>query len=617
MQDHSHHHVPGTDAWPRPVPTIGDTSSARARREDPSGWAFPEQDREALRRVVDARRDIRRYRPDPVPEDLLRRVLEAGHHGPSVGHSQPWRFLVVSDPTIRDRAAAMADRARLRQARDFTPDRAARLMDLKLEGLREAPLGVVVACDRRIPASGVLGRATFTDADMWSCAAAIENMWLTARALGLGMGWVTLFDPDELCALLGLPDGVETLGWLCLGWPDERPPSPGLERAAWSRRLPLQDVVLHDRWPADGEPVPPRFHAGVGVAARVPASPEGPAPGTLVGPDRERLVRATDEGDRLLSPPESLGLLDRVLNRLVAIGGSELSGGCLVMVGADHPVTTWGVSAFPTRSGRDVMEAAVAGTSIGVATARSAGLDAVVVDAGMEPGPLRGALPARPVDVRGDLARQDALSGADVDRLLAIGRRLGTEAAASGLVVLGEVGIGNTTVATALACAHLGVDPADAVGMGSGADTDMVGRKIEVIRQGLGRWSARPEATSTDPHVRVRGLLACLGGGEVVVLTGVVLGAAHAGAPVVLDGLAGSLPGLFAAQLEPAVQAYLVAGQESRERAHGAVLTELGLEPLLRLRMRAGEGVGACLAASMVLQGLQVRRMAARTQDQR
>ena len=172
-------------SWARPVPVIGDATSARTRREDPAGWAMGAPVVEALEAVVGARRDIRRFRPDPVPDELLEAVLAAGHRAPSVGHSQPWRFIVVSDQSTRDRAAHLADAARLAQADHLTEDRAARLLDLKLEGLREAPLGIVVACDRRTPAMGVLGRATFPDADLWSCATAIENMWLTARAHGL------------------------------------------------------------------------------------------------------------------------------------------------------------------------------------------------------------------------------------------------------------------------------------------------------------------------------------------------------------------------------------------------------------------------------------------------
>ena len=214
--------------WPRPVPLIGDPTRAAERAADPSGWAFDEASVSALHAVIGARRDVRRYRADPVPPETLRRVLAAGHSAPSVGHSQPWRFVVVTGQATRDRAAVLADRERLRQADLLTPDRRARLLDLQLEGIREAPVGIVVACDRRAPAAGVLGRATFPDTDLWSCACAIQNLWLAARASGLGMGWVTLFQPADLAALLHLPEGVETLGWLCLGWPDQpRRSSPG------------------------------------------------------------------------------------------------------------------------------------------------------------------------------------------------------------------------------------------------------------------------------------------------------------------------------------------------------------------------------------------------------
>ncbi|WP_316670943.1 5,6-dimethylbenzimidazole synthase, partial [uncultured Propionibacterium sp.] len=242
--------------WHRPVPVIGDATSSAERDGDAAGWAFDDATRAALDRVIGARRDIRRYRPDDVGDELVRAVIEAGHGGPSVGQSQPWRFIVVRDRRTRERVALMADRERLRQAAGLAPERASRLLDLQLEGIREAPLGLVVACDRRTPASGVLGRNTFQDADLWSCAAAIENMWLTARAAGLGMGWVTLMRPAELAGLLRLPAGVETLGWLCLGWPDERPPFPGLERRAWSHKLPLDEVIMTDRWP-EHAPQPP------------------------------------------------------------------------------------------------------------------------------------------------------------------------------------------------------------------------------------------------------------------------------------------------------------------------------------------------------------------------
>ena len=177
-----------------------------------------------------------------------------------MGHSQPWRFIVDPEQATRDRAALLADRERLRQADLLTADRRARLLDLQLEGIREAPVGVVVACDRRTPAAGVLGRATFADADMWSCACAVQNMWLAARAAGLGLGWVTLFQPADLAGLLRAAGRCRDAR-LAVPWLARRASAraPGLERRGWSRRVPLDEVVLSERWPSAGqEPRRPR-----------------------------------------------------------------------------------------------------------------------------------------------------------------------------------------------------------------------------------------------------------------------------------------------------------------------------------------------------------------------
>ncbi|RBY95281.1 5,6-dimethylbenzimidazole synthase [Blastococcus sp. TF02-8] len=560
--------------WPRPVPVIGDRTHAAERAADPAGWAFDPATVEALHAVVGARRDIRRYRPDPVPAELLRSVLEAGHRAPSVGHSQPWRFVVVTEQATRDRAAVLADRERLRQADLLTPDRRARLLDLQLEGIREAPVGIVVACDRRTHATGVLGRATFPDADLWSCACAIQNIWLAARASGLGMGWVTLFQPADLAQLLHLPEGVETLGWLCLGWPDERPPEPGLMRHGWSTRAPLDDVVLSERWPGEESPAAPVSH--------------------LAGPEPEAVVAARDTGDDLLAVPGSLGVLDRAVDRVLALRGPVPESGTLVVAAGHHPVATaHAVSAFPASVTADVLAATRAGESLGAATAAQAGLRIRAHEA----------LPTGP---QGDLLTTDALTADDAAALVAEGRALGRELADGGLVCLGEVGIGNTTVAAALACALLDLDPDETVGLGAGADAAMLDRKRAVVRGALER--VRAERASADPM----SLLAALGGPEIAVLAGVTLGAAGAGVPVLLDGLVTSVAAAVAVRLEPAAQPALVAGQRSRERGHAAVLTDLGLEPLLDLRLRAGEGVGAALAAQLLLTALRARSAAGR-----
>jgi nicotinate-nucleotide--dimethylbenzimidazole phosphoribosyltransferase len=532
-----------------------------------------------------------------VAEDILDRVLTAAHHGPSVGHSQPWRFILVTDPAIRERAAVFADCERLRQAALLAPDAARRLLDLQLEGIREAPLGVVVCCDRRSAAAGILGRATFQDADLWSCACAIENMWLAARSEGLGMGWVTLFQPADLAALLNLPEGVETLGWLCLGWPDERPPEPGLVRAGWSHRLPLTEVIFRNTWPqVTDETSAPISH--------------------LRAPDQRSVVSVRDERDRLLTTPGSLGGLDRALNRITALRHPHPDRGVLVIAASDHPVTGHSISAYSSSVTREIVDATLAGQSVGSALAMAAGLDVVLVDAGVEfageESPSPGALDARPTGSRGDLVSSSALEVFDVIALIEAGRLLAAELAADyGLIALGEIGIGNTTIAAALTCGLLQLPPNEVVGLGAGSDSAMIDRKEEVVTAALARARIAYPYLSSDPLA----LLAEVGGPEFAFLTGVILGAAAQKAAVILDGMATAVAALIAVRLEPATQSVLIAGQRSRERGHRALLIELGLEPLSDVRIRAGEGSGAVLATSLLRTALSARTLVARVDE--
>jgi nicotinate-nucleotide--dimethylbenzimidazole phosphoribosyltransferase len=561
--------------WARPVPLVGDPTSAVERSAEPDAWKLSHTNRQGLYDSIHSRRDIRRYRPDRVDDTIVRRVLEAAHAAPSVGHSQPWRFILVSDASTREQAAWIADQERLAQAAELTPQAGRQLLDLQLEGIREAPMGVVVCCDRRVPAAGVLGRRTFPDADVWSCICAIQNLWLAARAEGLGVGWVTLFPPEELASLLSLPADVVPLGWLCLGWPDERPPDPGLERAGWSSRSALDDVVMHNGWPRDEtQPDPPVSK--------------------IRSPDQDAVVSARDEADRLLTPLGSLGVLDRAIDRLVALGAGDLTGGTLMMVGGHHLVAELGVSAFASSVTDEVLDAARAGKALGVIAATEAGLDHQVIDSGWS---------------TGNLLDHDALDHIAVQHLVDQGIIHGRKAAGCGLVALGEVGVGNTTVAAALTAVVLGLDATDVVGLGAGSDSLILEQKRSIVAQSLRRSRQRYGEQATEPMTA----LASMGGPEFALLTGACLGASEQGAPIILDGLATSIAALVAVLIDPAVASHLVAGQLSRETAHGAVLGRLGLEPLLDLRFRAGEGAGASLAAALLLQGLRIRSLAART----
>ena len=561
--------------WPRPVPLIGDSTSAKQRASEPDGWAFSQRDQDALRAIVAARRDVRRFRPDDVGDDVVQRLLQAAHSAPSVGHSQPWRFIVVRDPTTRTNAALLADRQRIAQAAAMDPQSARQLLDLQLEGIREAPVGIVVCCDRRVDPVGVLGRATFADSDMWSCACAIQNLWLEARGQGLGVGWVTLFEPADLHALLGIPDGVETLGWLCVGYPDERQIAPGLERFGWSQRAAVDDVTMNEHWPTTHSPPAPRSR----VAAPTPHD----------------VVRSRDQADALLTPPGSMGLLDKVIDRVVARTGLSIDCATLFLAAGDHPVADLGVSAFPRSVTADVLSASASGRSMGATAAAAAGFGYQAIDAGAS---------------IGDLLNADAMPVQHVRDLVDQGIVMGGHLAVRGLVALGEVGIGNTTVAAALGAVLLDVAADQLVGLGSASDTAMRARKCAVVDGAVGRWrSIHHSGARPDPIA----LLASLGGPEFALLCGVAVGVARQGGIVVLDGMATCVAALVACEIDSAVGVHLVAAQRSNESGHAAILQRLGVEPLLDLRFRCGEGVGAVFAAQLILNGISIRRSMATT----
>jgi len=243
----------------------------------PCAAPYPAAEREAVYRVIRERRDMRHFAGGHVEPAVLERLLRAAHQGPSVGFMQPWRFIRVSDPALRRRLHACVEAERLRTAEvmgDGTAQQAdgpavqgagrqAEFLRLKLEGLLDAAELIAVAlADGR--EAHVFGRRTMPHMDVASAGCAIENLWLAARAEGLGMGWVSIFDPADVARLLGLPPGAEPLALLCLGPVHDFYPEPMLARERWARRAPLASVVFEGAW---GRPAPWLAAEGAGQGA--------------------------------------------------------------------------------------------------------------------------------------------------------------------------------------------------------------------------------------------------------------------------------------------------------------------------------------------------------------
>ena len=207
---------------------------------------FSQTERAAIYRVIAERRDMRHFLPDPVDPLILKRLLVAAHQAPSVGLMQPWRFIRITDFKLRAAMAKLVDEERERTATALG-ERGEEFMRLKVEGIHNCgELLVAALTDGR--EKHIFGRRTLPEMDLASVACAIQNLWLAARAEGLGVGWVSLFDPEQLARLLMMPVGSKPVAILCLGHVKSFYPAPMLAMEGWTEERPLQDFLFHNRW---------------------------------------------------------------------------------------------------------------------------------------------------------------------------------------------------------------------------------------------------------------------------------------------------------------------------------------------------------------------------------
>jgi len=204
---------------------------------------------DALYSVIHARRDVRsQFTGEPIHDATLQRILKAAHAAPSVGLTQPWDFILVSSSKTKEEFWVHVQQERALFAETMDEELVAKFQGIKIEGIREASLGVVVTYDPQRGKPHVIGRNTIDDAGLYSVCLAIENLWLSATAEGLGVGWVSFYREEFLADLLHIPEPIRPVAWLCLGPVTHLEPVPDLERAGWRGRMPLSQIVHHESW---------------------------------------------------------------------------------------------------------------------------------------------------------------------------------------------------------------------------------------------------------------------------------------------------------------------------------------------------------------------------------
>jgi 5,6-dimethylbenzimidazole synthase len=220
-----------------------------AEDSDARSCEFSCEERRGVYRAIYERRDVRsHFLPESVPEDVLNRLLDAAHHAPSVGFMQPWDFIVIRDAATRRAVYENFERANLQAAQIYQGEQQRLYSDLKLAGIRDAPVNLCVTCDQNRLKGNGLGRQTDPSTALYSTVCAVQNLWLAARAESLGVGWVSILDLDQLKATLGIPQENILVAYLCIGYVSEFRPQPDLEEKGWETRGTLESVTHFDKW---------------------------------------------------------------------------------------------------------------------------------------------------------------------------------------------------------------------------------------------------------------------------------------------------------------------------------------------------------------------------------
>ncbi|NUT26635.1 MAG: nicotinate-nucleotide--dimethylbenzimidazole phosphoribosyltransferase [Streptomyces sp.] len=555
----------------------------------PAAPAYDDAEREAVLKVMRERRDIRNgFRSDPIPHEVLLRVLEAAHTAPSVGHSQPWDFVVIRSGETRRTMHELAQRQREAYAKSLPKGRAKQFKELKIEAILDTPVNIVVTADPTRGGRHTLGRHTQPQMAPYSAALAVENLWLAARAEGLGVGWVSFFDEREMVRALGLPEHLEVIAYLCVGYVDEFPDEPELMQAGWSKRRPLSWVVHEETYGRRALPGEEPHDLLAETVAQIRPL------------DAKALGEAWERQKRMTKPAGALGMLEIISAQL-----SGLSRQCpppipepaaVAIFAGDHGVHAQGVTPWPQEVTAQMVANFLGGGAVCNAFAGQVGAEVCVVDVGVAADlpATPGLLPRKVRAGTSDMTTGPAMTREEAKQAIEVGIETARDLVAAGnkALLTGEMGIANTTASAALISVFTDTDPAEVTGRGTGINDETLARKTEVVRRAI-------EVHQPDPADPI-GVLAAIGGFEHAALVGLLLGGASLRTPVILDGVSAGAAALVARAIAPEVLAACIAGHRSAEPGHVAALNKLGLRPLVDLDLRLGEGTGALLALPLV-----------------
>jgi nicotinate-nucleotide--dimethylbenzimidazole phosphoribosyltransferase len=536
---------------------------------------FSEEEAKVLEDIIVHRRDVRgnRFLSSSVSDDIIEKILVAALNAPSVGYSQPWEFVIVKDKNIKEQVRKSFNEENFKATGLFDKEKSDKYAKMKLEGILEAPVNLAVFY--KPSKSTVLGQTTMKEVGLYSVVCAIQNMWLMARAYNVGIGWVSILEPEKVKQILNAPPDNQLVAYLCLGYVEEFLDKPELEILKWDKRKVLPDVTHHEKYKAE----PMKFFQIQPVLKDLED-------------DLQHKI------DFKTKPTGALGQLEKLALKIGLVQHTtspKLKKPHIVVFAADHGIAKEGVSAYPQEvTFQMVMNFTGGGAAINV-FCRQNNIAIKVVDAGVNykfpPG----------IDVINSkigmgtksFLQEPAMTVEEANKAINSGAAIVNEIYNDGSNVIGfgEMGIGNTSSASVLMSMLCDIPLKECIGKGTGLDEKGVSKKIEILTDAVKKHGKPVTALQT---------LATYGGFEIAHICGAMLQAAENKMLILVDGFISTSAFLVAYNINPAIIDYAIFCHQSDENGHALMLKHLKVTPLLNLNMRLGEGTGAAIAYPLV-----------------
>jgi nicotinate-nucleotide--dimethylbenzimidazole phosphoribosyltransferase len=533
-----------------------------------------------LDEIIQSRRDTRHFTTDAVPDEVIQKALQAGHHAPSVGLTDATKYYLIKSAEIKKAVKDLFLDYDIK-ASNLTDDelQKAQYKALKLEAIEEAPLGLVICYDRSVLNHFTIGTVGSNEAIKFSAVCAAQNIWLSLTEQGYSMGWVSILNYYQFKQLLGLPENIEPLGYFCVGKPATNYNNqPMLQQLNWKQKAekPCVEEIL----------------APVSIPKSLRGRKQSHSSDSTLSETLQQKI------DNKTKPTGSLGVLESLAKQIGTVFQTlepKITKPNIVVFAADHGIGNHGVSAYPQDVTRQMVTNFLEGGAAINVFCKQNDIELTIVDAGVNYDfPTNANLVSAKIG-KGtqSFLHSPAMSQSELDLCFAKGGAIVNSVFETGsnCIGFGEMGIGNTSTASVLMSILLELPIEDCVGNGTGVVDEKLIQKQNILKKALGNYNGSDDLQSK---------LAYFGGFEIIQMAGGMLQAKQNNMLILIDGFICTVAFLIAYKMNPSVKGNAIFCHSSAEKGHQTILDYLNVQPLLKLDLRLGEGTGCAVAFPII-----------------